>query len=160
MAGNSMCSKGSNCLQTLSTESGTWPSGTMIILKQAKSENDKVQQWWMLWSLLPGSAFIFIHRFWSGTPSTVRMALSRWSKQHSLRALSLFDVIVVYPLGQELAKSESRVLRQRRRVTSWALPMQPAKATRPSTRQVKVSAHSFIFVDWDVWHLLENVIYR
>jgi len=54
-----------------------------------------------------------------------------------------FEMIVVSPDGQELAKSESRALRRRRRVASSALAMQPAKATRPSTRQVRVSAHYF-----------------
>ena len=88
----------------------------MIILKQARSESDKVQQWWMLRLLLPGSAFIFIHIFWSGTQSAVRMTLSRWSERHSLRALSLF-------------RDDSCITRR------------PGVAKSPSTRQVKVSSH-------------------
>jgi len=143
-----MRSKGSNCQQTLSTESGSWPSDTMIILKQAKSENDKVQQWWMLRLLLPGSAFIFIHRFWSGTPSAVRMALSRWSEQHSLRALSLFrdDWCITRRPGVGKIWIKSAAQTQKSSIMSAAHATSKIDSPIDSPNQ---SLCPFLFVDWE-----------
>jgi len=59
----------------------SWPSGdTTIILKQTVSKSDKVHQWSILHLLLPNLAFIFVHRFWSGT---LRIVLSPWSERHA-----------------------------------------------------------------------------
>jgi len=99
-----MCPKGNNCQQTLS-ESGSWPSDTMIILKQANSENVKGSTV-MNAALAPAWLSVHFH-----THVLIRHSERSEDGSESLNrtthcALSAcFEMILVSPDGQELANS-------------------------------------------------------